>query len=159
MELHRLHDLSGLWKIRNSYKHLYAPLSLASPAQLWVTRTKQALINSLGQIGAIMYEIGRCDHPETDNGPKDTPEQWAPFLPPFPIHGAPAAGATFGVNIGNMSYSSHLKETILACLYEIPANRPTLPQLKVHIANAIADLLAAPPPASTPDSFGDLRWP
>jgi len=56
-----------------------------------------------------------------------------PFLPNFLIDDLAAKGQTYGTDLIPHPYSNTLKNLIFECLYEIPANRPSLLELKGKI--------------------------
>ena len=56
-----------------------------------------------------------------------------PFLPNHLIDNLPAKGLTYGANLIPYPYSNALKNLIFECLYEIPAHRPSLLELKGKI--------------------------
>jgi len=56
-----------------------------------------------------------------------------PFLPGFLSDDLPAKGQTYGANLIPYAYSNALKNLTFECLYEIPANRPSLLELKGKI--------------------------
>jgi hypothetical protein len=58
------------------------------------------------------------------------------FQPDFLINNSPAKGRTFGRLIQNQPYSRLLRDTIWECLYEKPAHRPSLVDLKKIIMRA-----------------------
>ncbi|KUJ08829.1 uncharacterized protein LY89DRAFT_326955 [Mollisia scopiformis] len=81
-------------------------------------------------VGQIMYQIVTCLY--------DPPDIGDPFLPSYPISGAPALGRTFGPDLNAYAgeYSKVLTDLIYECLYENPTHRPTLETLKYEITRA-----------------------
>lgn len=61
-----------------------------------------------------------------------SPDSKQPFLPGHTINGAPPLGVTFGHNLHAFAprYSRALTDLIYQCLYQDPAHRPTLNELK-----------------------------
>ncbi|KAI9047470.1 hypothetical protein LZ554_008189 [Drepanopeziza brunnea f. sp. 'monogermtubi'] len=96
---------------------------------------------NIWQVAAIMYEIGLCsadpNRPAADAGVR--PDQ--PYQLPAgrTIKGAPARGVLFGFDIDAMTYySAFFRETLMECLYEVPAHRPSLLQLRATIEDGVA---------------------
>ncbi len=66
-----------------------------------------------------------------------------PFIPSLLIDGAAPKGFTFGTKLSVQNYSTNLKDLVQACLYEKPAHRPNLIDLKTRIRHALdADFAA-----------------
>ncbi|CZT46771.1 uncharacterized protein RSE6_07259 [Rhynchosporium secalis] len=93
--------------------------------------------SNIWSIAAVMYQLACLD--------EGTPEPYWPFNPAalpggqaFPIRGAPALGITYGTKLRITPYSAALKDFIHECLYEEPANRPTILTLKAHVLAGIA---------------------
>jgi len=61
------------------------------------------------------------------------PDHTEPFLPSWSINSAPPKGRTYGANLQSYPYSQALKDLIFSCLYEVPAHRPTLLELKAQV--------------------------
>ncbi|KAG4436509.1 hypothetical protein IFR05_008015 [Cadophora sp. M221] len=86
-----------------------------------------------------------------DRGPV---EAHTPFTPGL-LFGNPPPGRAFGTEIqGVPNISANLKDTIQECLYEIPANRPTILALKRRIMVSINALVAA---GAMPEGWQDLE--
>ncbi|KUJ08830.1 kinase-like protein [Mollisia scopiformis] len=82
------------------------------------------------QVGAIMWELAMFRRLN----------QVSNFLPAGTINGVAPLGETYGRDIETSTYSNGLQELILACLYEKPGFRPTLPFLKTKIIGALEPL-------------------
>ncbi|KAH6711766.1 hypothetical protein BKA61DRAFT_578196 [Leptodontidium sp. MPI-SDFR-AT-0119] len=81
-------------------------------------------------------------------------EAHIPFTP-GPLSGTPALGRAFGTEIqGVPNISATLKDAIQECLYEVPANRPTLLTLKRRIMASINALVTA---GAEPEGWQDLE--
>jgi hypothetical protein len=77
----------------------------------------------------------------------DPPNHTDPFIPQFEINNAPAQGVTYGVDLHVYPYSDSLLDLIQECLYERPAHRPGLIDLKQRVqAGMEAAILADPTP-------------
>ena len=63
---------------------------------------------------------------------------------------------TYGNRITGMDYSNTLRKLILECLYEVPADRPALADLKIRIRAAIALLEMC---GAAEDKWYDLELP
>ncbi|KAJ5037200.1 uncharacterized protein L3040_007380 [Drepanopeziza brunnea f. sp. 'multigermtubi'] len=116
-------------------------------------------------VGVIMYQLICLDF--------WPPDHTQPFMPGFNIQGAPAQGILYGVGqprplgpagspplpplvLQQQSYSAQLKDLVHECLYEIPAQRPTLATLKQTIAAQMALLVAG---GATVDEWFDMETP
>ncbi|EKD12088.1 hypothetical protein MBM_09725 [Drepanopeziza brunnea f. sp. 'multigermtubi' MB_m1] len=114
-----------------------------------------------GQAAATMYEVGLCADPNrpvaTTGVRADQPYQ----LPPGrTIKGAPALGVLFGFEIDAMTYySAFFRETLMECLYEVPAHRPTLLQLRATIEDGIARCALAGGAQALEDDWSDIQDP
>ncbi|PMD38033.1 kinase-like protein [Hyaloscypha variabilis F] len=91
-------------------------------------------------VGCMMYQLLTLS--------QDPPDHRVPFLPDFSLNGDAPQGLTYGVNLQMYGvnsgppyerYSQDLIETIYECLYEQPAHRPTLIDLKTRILEGIED--------------------
>ncbi|CAL3973700.1 unnamed protein product [Diplocarpon coronariae] len=104
-------------------------------------------------IGVIMYEI-TCLYQVNSQ----VPEAGDPFLPEnFLINGDFARGPLFGTELQQLqSYSTALRDLIHECLYEDPAHRPSLLQLKNRIRAGVNACRAA---GETVDEWWDLDAP
>jgi hypothetical protein len=61
------------------------------------------------------------------------PDHTKPFIPSWQINSAAPKGRTYGANLQAYPYSQTLKDLISSCLYEVPAHRPTLLELKAQV--------------------------
>ncbi|KAL2060043.1 hypothetical protein VTL71DRAFT_9865 [Oculimacula yallundae] len=117
-------------------------------------------------IGIIMYQLACLD--------SNPPSHMYPFTPDYEINGAPPKGDTYGQAIGAEDYSDALKHMILECLYERPANRCLIKDMKYVISKKLdayfdqgdfegdtwADLeLPGPGPAAAVPSAGESGGP
>jgi len=59
-----------------------------------------------------------------------------PYFPGRDIPGMTPAGKTYGKKLKDVPYSAELRKTIFECLYEMPANRPSLLTLRGRIEEA-----------------------
>ncbi|KAJ5037194.1 uncharacterized protein L3040_007374 [Drepanopeziza brunnea f. sp. 'multigermtubi'] len=116
---------------------------------------------NIWQAAATMYEVGLCADPNrpvaTTGVRADQPYQ----LPPGrTIKGAPALGVLFGFEIDAMTYySAFFRETLMECLYEVPAHRPTLLQLRATIEDGIARCALAGGAQALEDDWSDIQDP
>jgi hypothetical protein len=87
-------------------------------------------------IGLMMYSLLTLVF-DKEELMKDVTRQ--PFTPIFPIDGTPPKGVTYGFHLSAYGddYSKKLRDLILECLYEIPANRPNVLQLKERVKEGI----------------------
>lgn len=67
-----------------------------------------------------------------------TPKAKQPFIPTGAINGAPAKGISYGTRLQLMTYSDTLTDLIQEMLYEIPAHRPTVLEVKNRTLAVIA---------------------
>ncbi|KAG4434270.1 hypothetical protein IFR05_010260 [Cadophora sp. M221] len=81
-------------------------------------------------IGAIILV---CLDPEP-------PDHLFPFTPDYPVNQEAVKGVTYGPDIQAQRYSDTLKHMILECLYEKPAHRCKLQDMKYVINNAIDEI-------------------
>ncbi|PVH77366.1 kinase-like protein [Cadophora sp. DSE1049] len=84
-------------------------------------------------IGAIMYQLACLD--------ENPPKHLYPFTPDYEINGEAAKGDTYGFDIEASNYSNTLKHLILECLYEKPAHRCNLKDMKYIINKAIDTII------------------
>ncbi|KAL2060033.1 hypothetical protein VTL71DRAFT_9855 [Oculimacula yallundae] len=110
---------------------------------------------NIWQMGAIMYELACLD--------RGTPEVCYPFNPaspllaaPFTIRGVAAQGITYGTRLRVTPYTNALKDAIHECLYEEPANRPTILELKARV---LAGIDACRQAGDVPEGWQDLDMP
>ncbi|PBP16585.1 hypothetical protein BUE80_DR012414 [Diplocarpon rosae] len=80
-------------------------------------------------IGVIMYQLICLT--------KDPPKHLRPFKPDYDINGAPAKGNAYGPEIQIQDYSATIRDLIQECLYEKPAHRCSLMDMKTTIRRQI----------------------
>jgi hypothetical protein len=77
----------------------------------------------------------------------DREQEQNPFRVPENINGAPAKCGTFRSYLAapfwKNTYSKALRDLIWECLYEIPAHRPTILELKARIRDSLKGALEA----------------
>ncbi len=72
---------------------------------------------------------------------ENPPKHLYPFTPAYEISGGPAKGDTYGFDIESTDYSNTLKHMILECLYEKPAHRCKLEDMKYIINKSIDEII------------------
>lgn len=75
-------------------------------------------------IGSIMYSLLTLE---------SGPDQRQPFLPTWTLNGDPPAGIVYGHDLKSFQgnpYSGSLTDLIQQCLYDVPAHRPSVLELK-----------------------------
>ncbi|KAI6710476.1 hypothetical protein JHW43_006981 [Diplocarpon mali] len=80
-------------------------------------------------LGAIMYQL-ICMK-------SDPPNHLTPFRPDYDLNGSPARGNTYGPETQIQNYSATLRDMIQECLYEMPALRCRLVDMKTTIRRQI----------------------
>ena len=88
---------------------------------------------------------------------ENPPKHLYPFTPAYEISGGPAKGDTYGFDIESTHYSNTLKHMILECLYEKPAHRCKLVDMKYIINKAIDDIIQMD--GGEGDNWVDLELP
>ncbi|KAE9368345.1 kinase-like protein [Stipitochalara longipes BDJ] len=89
-------------------------------------------------IGCIIYGLIALD--------QIAPDQKQPFLPTWPLYAEPAKGITYGHKLNSFQpdlYSRKLTDLVQQCLYDVPAHRPNVLQLKELIASGLEDARGA----------------
>lgn len=93
------------------------------------------------------------DRSPTESNILGANDPWGPFLPGI-INGAPALGPAWGWDLQNLTlYSVTLRNLVTECLYENPAHRPTLENLKRQV---MAGLTAARLADPTAEPYADF---
>ncbi|KAH9216251.1 kinase-like domain-containing protein [Leptodontidium sp. 2 PMI_412] len=87
----------------------------------------------------------------------DPPNHLFPFTPDYLVNQAAAKGATYGPDIQAQRYSDTIKHMILECLYEKPAHRCKLQDMKYTINYAIDKIIDESGPDG--DDWADLELP
>ena len=80
---------------------------------------------------------------------------WRPLH--FKTNNQVPRGWTYGERIRNAVYSDSLKELIWECLYDRPAHRPTLQQLKKRVTRGLEEAITNNAPQETWTDFEDQR--
>ncbi|KAL2060034.1 hypothetical protein VTL71DRAFT_9856 [Oculimacula yallundae] len=97
-------------------------------------------------IGQLMYDLACFNTPAVNP---------SIIFTPAALRGNPAVGRALGTEIQSVPLiSAELKDTIQQCLYEVPADRPTLLVLKRRCMTTIAALVAA---GARPEGWQDLE--
>jgi hypothetical protein len=81
------------------------------------------------------------------------PDHKDPFVPQYDLNDQPPKGITYGVHLSHYPYSNELCDLIQECLYEKPAHRPGLIELKERVRDLMETAILADP---TPEPWVDF---